>query len=184
MRMRATDRARQAPAWDELRLAVGAHARLLLRRVNAEQSAFTAGREQEGPSAHGRARVRPSVSLVVQGGRVVAPDRRARASAFVPEPGVWLGSHGISGECWLPHAAIVWQLDRRAGAPLWEAIELTSQSELVLRTLGEHMFNRYIEIKRWEWDDYRVQVSGWVIRAVPLFLGLCETLALQMGWQP
>jgi glutamine synthetase len=44
---------------------------------------------------------------------------------------------------------------------LGEAIELTSQSELVLRTLGEHMFNRYIEIKRQEWDDYRVQVTPW-----------------------
>ncbi|MBJ7348741.1 MAG: type I glutamate--ammonia ligase, partial [Thermoleophilaceae bacterium] len=31
---------------------------------------------------------------------------------------------------------------------LGEAIDLTSQSELVLRTLGEHMFNRFIEIKR------------------------------------
>ena len=28
-------------------------------------------------------------------------------------------------------------------------------------TLGEHMFNRYIEIKRQEWDDYRVQVTPW-----------------------
>jgi glutamine synthetase len=44
---------------------------------------------------------------------------------------------------------------------LGEAIELTAQSELVLRTLGEHMFNRYVEIKRQEWDDYRVQVSQW-----------------------
>jgi glutamine synthetase len=44
---------------------------------------------------------------------------------------------------------------------LGEAIELTSQSELALRTLGEHMFNRYIEIKRQEWDDYRVQVTRW-----------------------
>jgi glutamine synthetase len=44
---------------------------------------------------------------------------------------------------------------------LGEAIELTSQSELALRTLGEHMFNRYIEIKRQEWDDYRVQVTPW-----------------------
>ena len=42
-----------------------------------------------------------------------------------------------------------------------EAIELTAESELVLRTLGEHMFNRYIEIKRQEWEDYRVQVSAW-----------------------
>src|SRR5919205_1248395 len=44
---------------------------------------------------------------------------------------------------------------------LGEAIELTAQSELVLRTLGEHMFNRYVEIKRQEWEDYRVQVSRW-----------------------
>ena len=33
--------------------------------------------------------------------------------------------------------------------------------ELVLRALGEHIFNRYIEIKRQEWDDYRVQVTRW-----------------------
>src|SRR6188768_1518108 len=44
---------------------------------------------------------------------------------------------------------------------LGEAIELTSESELVLRALGEHMFNRYVEIKRREWEDYRVQVSQW-----------------------
>jgi glutamine synthetase len=44
---------------------------------------------------------------------------------------------------------------------LGEAIELTADSELVLRTLGEHMFNRYVEIKRQEWEDYRVQVSEW-----------------------
>ena len=41
------------------------------------------------------------------------------------------------------------------------AIALTADSELVLRTLGEHMFNRYVEIKRREWEDYRVQVSQW-----------------------
>src|SRR5256714_812088 len=44
---------------------------------------------------------------------------------------------------------------------LGEAIELTAESELVLRTLGEHMFNRFVEIKRREWDEYRVQVSPW-----------------------
>jgi glutamine synthetase len=46
-------------------------------------------------------------------------------------------------------------------ATLGEAIELTAQSELVLRSLGEHMFNRYVEIKRQEWEDYRVQVTPW-----------------------
>jgi glutamine synthetase len=44
---------------------------------------------------------------------------------------------------------------------LGEAIEITAESELVLRTLGEHMFNRYVEIKRQEWDEYRVQVTQW-----------------------
>ena len=42
---------------------------------------------------------------------------------------------------------------------LGEAIELTAESELVLRAFGEHIFNRYVEIKRQEWDDYRVQVT-------------------------
>jgi glutamine synthetase len=44
---------------------------------------------------------------------------------------------------------------------LGEAIELTAQSELVLKTLGEHMFNRFVEIKRQEWEEYRVQVTQW-----------------------
>jgi glutamine synthetase len=52
---------------------------------------------------------------------------------------------------------------------LGEAIELTAESELVLRTLGEHMFNRYVEIKRQEWDDYRVQVTSWELeRYLPI----------------
>ena len=44
---------------------------------------------------------------------------------------------------------------------LGEAIELTAESELALRTLGEHMFNRYVEIKRQEWEEYRGQVTQW-----------------------
>ena len=44
---------------------------------------------------------------------------------------------------------------------LGEAIELAAESELLLRTLGEHMFNRYVEIKRQEWEDYRVHVTQW-----------------------
>jgi len=44
---------------------------------------------------------------------------------------------------------------------LGEAVEIAAGSELVLRTLGEHMFNRFIEIKRREWEDYRVQVTQW-----------------------
>jgi len=54
-------------------------------------------------------------------------------------------------------------------ATLGEAIELTAESELVLRTLGEHMFNRFVEIKRQEWEDYRVQVTSWELeRYLPI----------------
>ena len=44
---------------------------------------------------------------------------------------------------------------------LGEAIEVTAESELVLRALGEHAFDRYVEIKRREWEEYRVQVTQW-----------------------
>ncbi len=44
---------------------------------------------------------------------------------------------------------------------LGEAVELAAASELVLRTLGEHTFNRFVEIKRREWEEYRLNVSQW-----------------------
>lgn len=46
-------------------------------------------------------------------------------------------------------------------ASLGEAVELAAASELVLRTLGEHTFNRFVEIKRREWEEYRLDVSQW-----------------------
>jgi glutamine synthetase len=44
---------------------------------------------------------------------------------------------------------------------LGEAIEEMAQSALVERALGEHIFSRYIDLKRAEWSDYRVQVTPW-----------------------
>src|SRR5919198_874616 len=46
---------------------------------------------------------------------------------------------------------------------LGEAIEEMARSELVRRALGEHIFSRYIDLKRAEWSDYRVQVTPWEI---------------------
>jgi glutamine synthetase len=46
---------------------------------------------------------------------------------------------------------------------LGEAVELAADSELVLRTLGEHTFRRFIELKRHEWDSYRVEVTPYEI---------------------
>jgi glutamine synthetase len=44
---------------------------------------------------------------------------------------------------------------------LGEAIEEMARSELVERALGEHVFSRYVDLKRGEWQDYRVQVTPW-----------------------
>jgi glutamine synthetase len=42
---------------------------------------------------------------------------------------------------------------------LGEAVEIGAASELLLRALGEHTHTRYVEIKRAEWEEYRVQVT-------------------------
>jgi len=42
---------------------------------------------------------------------------------------------------------------------LGHAISFTEKSELVRKVLGEHIFPRFIELKKKEWNDYRIQVS-------------------------
>ena len=44
---------------------------------------------------------------------------------------------------------------------LGEAVDALAASELMRRALGDHIFPRYIELKRREWDEYRVQLSQW-----------------------
>jgi glutamine synthetase len=44
---------------------------------------------------------------------------------------------------------------------LGEAIDELSQSELARKALGPHIFDRYVELKRSEWDEYRVQLTEW-----------------------
>jgi glutamine synthetase len=44
---------------------------------------------------------------------------------------------------------------------LGEAIDELAGSDLVRRALGPHIFGRYVELKRKEWDDYRVQLTPW-----------------------
>ena len=44
---------------------------------------------------------------------------------------------------------------------LGEAIDELAVSELARKALGRHIFDRYVEIKRKEWDEYRVQLSEW-----------------------
>lgn len=42
---------------------------------------------------------------------------------------------------------------------LGHAIAIAEESELVKKVLGNHIFSRFIELKKKEWDDYRIQVS-------------------------
>jgi glutamine synthetase len=47
---------------------------------------------------------------------------------------------------------------------LGEAIDELSRSELAKKALGPHIFDRYIELKRREWDEYRVQLTDWEMK--------------------
>src|SRR4051794_23133827 len=47
---------------------------------------------------------------------------------------------------------------------LGEAIDELAQSDLARKALGPHIFDRYVELKRKEWDDYRVQLTDWEMK--------------------
>lgn len=46
---------------------------------------------------------------------------------------------------------------------LKEALDEMSSSELAKGALGDHIFEKYIEAKNGEWDEYRTKVSQWEI---------------------
>ncbi|MDH4264786.1 MAG: type I glutamate--ammonia ligase [Deltaproteobacteria bacterium] len=52
---------------------------------------------------------------------------------------------------------------RQLPGSLSEAIYLTEKSKLVRETLGDHVFNHFIENKKVEWDRYRVQITSYEI---------------------
>jgi glutamine synthetase len=47
---------------------------------------------------------------------------------------------------------------------LWEAIQLTRESELVRRCLGDHLFESFIKNKEIEWNNYRSQVTDYELK--------------------
>jgi glutamine synthetase len=52
---------------------------------------------------------------------------------------------------------------------LFEAIQYAEKSELVRETLGDHIFEKFIENKKIEWDQYRTHVSQFELeRYLPL----------------
>jgi glutamine synthetase len=53
---------------------------------------------------------------------------------------------------------------------LYEAILKCEKSDLVRETIGEHIFDKFIENKKIEWEMYRTQVSKYELdRYLPLF---------------
>ena len=46
---------------------------------------------------------------------------------------------------------------------LLESLENMKKSELAREILGEYLFDKYIEIKLKEWEEYRIQVTRWEI---------------------
>ena len=46
---------------------------------------------------------------------------------------------------------------------LLEAIQITEKSQLVREALGDHVFNHFIENKKVEWDQYRIQITSYEI---------------------
>jgi len=44
---------------------------------------------------------------------------------------------------------------------LIEAVEITAKSKLVKDALGDHVFTKFIENKRIEWDNYRTRITDY-----------------------
>ena len=52
---------------------------------------------------------------------------------------------------------------------LYEAIEEVEKSEVVKEALGDHIFNKFLENKKIEWDNYRMYVTDYEIeRYLPI----------------
>jgi len=46
---------------------------------------------------------------------------------------------------------------------LGHALSFMEESTLIRETLGEHVFNNFLHVKRKEWEEYRMQVTKWEI---------------------
>jgi glutamine synthetase len=47
---------------------------------------------------------------------------------------------------------------------LKEAVDLLKEDPLMIETLGEHIFEKFIDLKNREWDDFRSTVTEWEIK--------------------
>lgn len=49
-------------------------------------------------------------------------------------------------------------------ASLWEALQELKKDEVVQQALGTHVYERFLEAKTHEWDEFRTQVHDWELR--------------------
>ena len=47
---------------------------------------------------------------------------------------------------------------------LYEAIKALGEDEVVKEALGSHIYNKFVELKKLEWDDFRTTVTEWEIK--------------------
>jgi glutamine synthetase len=47
---------------------------------------------------------------------------------------------------------------------LGEALESMERSSLVKETVGDHIFEHFLHVKRKEWEEYRSEVTEWELR--------------------
>jgi glutamine synthetase len=52
---------------------------------------------------------------------------------------------------------------RELPGTLGEAIDELERDEVIREALGDHVYSHFIEAKRREWDEYRMQVSDWEV---------------------
>jgi len=52
---------------------------------------------------------------------------------------------------------------RELPGTLGEAIEELERDEVIREALGEHVYSHFVEAKRAEWDEYRMQITEWEI---------------------
>jgi len=55
-------------------------------------------------------------------------------------------------------------------AALGDALDELERDDVVRRALGDHVYDRFLEAKRAEWDEYRKQITPWELeRYLPIF---------------
>jgi glutamine synthetase len=79
------------------------------------------------------------------------------------EKGLTLGEPVEESLFEMDAATIAAKSIRQLPGTLGEALDELARDEVIREALGDHVYNHFVEAKRAEWDEYRMQVSDWEI---------------------